>query len=139
MPPEISNDGFIGGFMYLLHDPKNHVWHHEDGFATFDVWKAKQFLSQISAANHAIDYGLDKQGWEIRKVDIELKDIIEIVSEDEVMLESYYVTIRTANNDSRRTERVTARDFKEAQDKAWATCNLTNDERIISIEVDYKV
>jgi hypothetical protein len=58
---------------------------------------------------------------------------------EERQLESYYVTIRSANNDSRRTERVTAYNFKEAQDLAYGTCNLTSSERIISIEVDYKV
>jgi len=63
----------------------------------------------------------------------------EPLSEEQDLYESYYATIRSAGNDSRRQERVWANSFGEAEEKVLATCNMTRDEEIIGIERDYKV
>jgi hypothetical protein len=58
------------------------------------------------------------------------------VSEDQTR-ESYYVTMRSMENDYRRTERYSAHTFGEALYLAFK--DLTKGEEIISIDRDYKV
>lgn len=52
------------------------------------------------------------------------------------LLDTYYVTFRSQNNDYRRCERYAAESFAHAEEQAKETLELGED--IIQIEMDYK-
>lgn len=53
------------------------------------------------------------------------------------MMDSYYVTFRSAPNDYRRVNRYAADDFAHAEEQAQQ--DLEGSEEIIAIERDYKI
>ena len=129
------------GFRYALYDSVKNKWVQLDEssggypYLVDDVWQAKLYQSEEAARMYAKIVKSFARDWEIRKLDAELKDIIEIQI-DEEPLENYYVTIRSAPNDYRRELRFAATSFSHAEEQCQQ--HLEGNEKIITIDWDYK-